>query len=184
MLNPSEINLSSLPWLPLDAKSAFPKNPAIYFAIDSQGTVQYIGRSINPKSRWANHHKYKHLEAIGSIKIVYLFVDSPNLLPEIESALILWFDPPLNVADKSTNSLNRLCDPLATKQIPMICKLPQLMEAKGINQKDLAAATGLSPTTVSKFYRNQLDRFDRNTVLKLCEFFECKSISDLIEIEN
>ncbi len=65
----------------------------------------------------------------------------------------------------------------------MICKLPQLMEAKGINQKQLASATGLSPTTISKLYRNQLDRFDRNTVLKLCEFFECKSIGELIEIK-
>jgi putative transcriptional regulator len=65
----------------------------------------------------------------------------------------------------------------------MICKLPQLMEVKGVNQKQLATATGLSPTTISKFYRNQLDRFDRNTVLKLCEFFECKSISELIDIE-
>lgn len=66
----------------------------------------------------------------------------------------------------------------------MICKLPQLMEAKGINQKDLAAATGLSPTTISKLYRNQLDRFDRNTVLKLCQFFSCKSISELIDIDR
>jgi hypothetical protein len=79
MINPSEINLSSLPWLPLDAKSAFPKNPAIYFAIDSQGTIQYIGCSVNPKARWAKHHRYKQLETIGSIRIVYLFVDSPEL---------------------------------------------------------------------------------------------------------
>lgn len=66
----------------------------------------------------------------------------------------------------------------------MICKLPYLMETKGINQKQLAAATGLSPTTISKLYRNQLDRFDKNTVLKLCEFFGCKSINELIEIKN
>jgi DNA-binding Xre family transcriptional regulator len=66
----------------------------------------------------------------------------------------------------------------------MICKLPHLMETFGINQKQLAAATGLSPTTISKLYRNQLDRFDKNTVLKLCEFFGCKSISELIEIKN
>ncbi|MEH1907263.1 helix-turn-helix domain-containing protein [Nostoc sp.] len=65
----------------------------------------------------------------------------------------------------------------------MICKLPQLMEAKSLNQKQLAAATGLSPTTISKFYRNQLDRFDRNTVLALCQYLGCKSISELIEIE-
>lgn len=99
-INPSEIDLSSLPWLPLNAKTGFPKNPAIYFAIDSQGTVQYVGRSINPKSRWGNHHKYEALEAIGGIKIVYLFVDSPELLPQIESALISWFKPALNTAGR------------------------------------------------------------------------------------
>lgn len=100
MINPSEIDFSSLPWLPLDAKSAFPQNPAIYFAIDSQGVVQYIGRSVNPRKRWANHHKYQELETIGSIKIVYLFIDSPELLPQIESALILWFNPALNSIGK------------------------------------------------------------------------------------
>jgi DNA-binding Xre family transcriptional regulator len=66
----------------------------------------------------------------------------------------------------------------------MICKLPQLMEEKGINQKQLASATGLSPTTISKLYRNQLDRFDRNTILRLCEFFKCQSIAELIEIQG
>jgi hypothetical protein len=51
MIDPKSLNLSALPWLPLDARSAFPRNPAIYFAIDGQGTIQYIGRSINPKQR-------------------------------------------------------------------------------------------------------------------------------------
>ncbi|MEA5578709.1 GIY-YIG nuclease family protein [Anabaena sp. UHCC 0451] len=59
MKNPTEINLASLPWLPLAAKTAFPKNPAIYFAIDSTDTIQYIGRSVNPRARWQNHHKYE-----------------------------------------------------------------------------------------------------------------------------
>ncbi|WP_066425150.1 GIY-YIG nuclease family protein [Anabaena sp. 4-3] len=100
MINPSEIDLKSLPWLPLSAKTAFPKNPAIYFAIDSTGRVQYIGRSVNPKVRWQSHHKYGQLESIGNIRIAYLFVDSADLLPQIEMALIEWFDPPLNVASK------------------------------------------------------------------------------------
>jgi len=101
MINPSELNLSSLPWLPLEAKAAFPRQPAIYFAIDSQDNVQYIGRSVDPKSRWAGHHRYEQLEAIGSIRIAYLFIDLPKLLPEIEKALIGWFQPPLNVVGRS-----------------------------------------------------------------------------------
>jgi putative transcriptional regulator len=64
----------------------------------------------------------------------------------------------------------------------MICKLSELMSAKGINQKQLSIETGLSPTTISKLYRNQLDRFDKKTILTLCKYFECKSVNELIEI--
>ncbi|BAZ18606.1 XRE family transcriptional regulator (plasmid) [Calothrix sp. NIES-4071] len=102
MIDAEKINLSSLPWLPLDEKLAFPRNPAIYFAIDSQGVIQYIGRSIDPKNRWVSHHKYEELKAIGDIKIVYLFVDSSDLLPELESTMISWFNPPLNIAKFAT----------------------------------------------------------------------------------
>ncbi|MDF5716340.1 MAG: GIY-YIG nuclease family protein [Rhizonema sp. NSF051] len=96
MINPSTIDLKSLPWLPLDEKTAFPQKSAIYFAIDSTGVVQYIGRSVNVRNRWGKHHKYNELNQIGSIKIAYLFVDIPELLPEIEQALIWYFNPPLN----------------------------------------------------------------------------------------
>ncbi len=94
MLNPAEINLSSLPWVPLDATAGFPKKPGIYFAIDSQGEIQYIGRTKDVRGRWQNHHRFEVLDAIGGVKIAYLFIDSPELLPEIEEALISWFDPP------------------------------------------------------------------------------------------
>jgi hypothetical protein len=35
MINPSDLKLDALPWLPLQEKRAFPKHPVIYFAIDS-----------------------------------------------------------------------------------------------------------------------------------------------------
>lgn len=64
----------------------------------------------------------------------------------------------------------------------MICKLAQLMDSRSLSQKQVAHDTGLSPTTVSKLYRNQLDRFDKNTLITLCQYFKCKSISELIDI--
>lgn len=161
MINPSEINLSSLPWLPLDARSAFPKNPAIYFAIDPQGKIQYIGRSLNPKSRWANHHKYEQLEAIGSVKIVYLFVDSPDLLSEIESALILWFDPPLNLAGKSTNSLNGN-------------RIMKLRERANLTQRQVAEALGKTDQTVSNWENGvRLPKLTPSETLVLCRVLKC-----------
>lgn len=66
----------------------------------------------------------------------------------------------------------------------MKSKLPELMKREpDLDQKRLAARTGLSPTTVGKLYRGHFDRIDNHTVTTLCKFFGLKSISDLIEIE-
>ncbi|MDF5718021.1 MAG: GIY-YIG nuclease family protein [Rhizonema sp. NSF051] len=108
MINPSDIKLETLPWLPLEEKSAFPKRSSIYFAIDSLGSIQYIGRTINVRTRWGNHHKYNELNAIGNIKIAYLFVDLPELLPEIERALIEYFQPSLNIGIRNISKFRLL----------------------------------------------------------------------------
>lgn len=100
MIDPSKIDFSVLPWLPLEEKAAFPRQPAIYFAIDASGIVQYIGRSTNPKVRWQQHHKFEDLQKVGFIKIAYLFIDLPDILPVIEAALISWFKPPLNTVGR------------------------------------------------------------------------------------
>jgi hypothetical protein len=119
MINPKALDIKTLPWLPLEEKAAFPKKPAIYFAIDSQGTVQYIGRSVNVRHRWGSHHKYDVLSEIGNVKIAYLFVDTVELLPKIEAALIEWFKPPLNNSLSSfTNTSEKInfnCEPCHTK---------------------------------------------------------------------
>jgi DNA-binding Xre family transcriptional regulator len=62
------------------------------------------------------------------------------------------------------------------------CKLPALMQAMGVDQKTVAAGTGLSPTTVGKLYRNHFDRIDNHTVIQLCKYFDLKNLGDLIEI--
>jgi transcriptional regulator with XRE-family HTH domain len=63
----------------------------------------------------------------------------------------------------------------------MICKLKNLMEAKGVNQSQLAKATGLAPSTVGRMYRNTLTRLEVVTLEKLKEYFELTSISELID---
>jgi DNA-binding Xre family transcriptional regulator len=65
----------------------------------------------------------------------------------------------------------------------IISKLPELMIQKGLDQKTLAAKTGLSPTTVGKIYRGHFDRIDNHTIKTLCIFFGLKSIGQLIDVE-
>jgi putative transcriptional regulator len=61
-------------------------------------------------------------------------------------------------------------------------KLPELMKEKGVDQKTVAAATGLSPTTVGKLYRSHFDRIDNHTVTTLCKYFGLRKLDDLLEL--
>ena len=65
----------------------------------------------------------------------------------------------------------------------MICKLKNLMEERGLSQKALAEATGISPTTVGKLYRSEFSRIDNNTTITLCKFFDV-GIADLYEVSK
>lgn len=80
----------------LEMRSQLPTTSAIYFAIDATKTVQYIGRSTNPQQRWMSHHRYEQLSNLGGVRIAWLEVSDLELLPEIEKALIDWFQPLLN----------------------------------------------------------------------------------------
>ena len=95
-IDPENLDLRSLPSIPLEDRKMLPVISGIYFAIDSQGTVQYIGRSANLNQRWLQHHRISNLEECDRILIAWLEVTEPALLPEIEKALIDWFKPPLN----------------------------------------------------------------------------------------
>lgn len=90
------VNPLALPFVLLEQRSQLPATPAIYFAINAIGTIQYIGRSTNLQERWINHHRYSQLFDMGNVKIAWLDVSEPSLLPEIEKALIDWFQPRLN----------------------------------------------------------------------------------------
>jgi len=98
MISPGDLDLSSLPWMPLSAKAGLIDEPGIYFAIDSLDVVQYVGRSRGVRGRWKNHHRFSQLSRLGGVRICYMAVDDESLLPAIEEALIHWFSPPLNVA--------------------------------------------------------------------------------------
>lgn len=85
--------------MPLEMRSQLPTTPAIYLAIDAANQIQYVGRAVNLQRRWLQHHRYSELSDLGGVRIAWLEVSAPKLLPEIEKALIEWFRPPLNGAD-------------------------------------------------------------------------------------
>lgn len=88
-------NVEALPAIDLVKKEELPEVSCIYFAIDSEGVIQYIGRTINLNTRWKSHHRYQQLSALSGVRIAYLET-AEDLLDEVEEALIEHFDPVLN----------------------------------------------------------------------------------------
>ncbi|MEG4798777.1 hypothetical protein QUA69_27325 [Microcoleus sp. LAD1_D1] len=85
----------SLPSLPLVDRVQLPVCPAVYFVLESD-RILYIGRSGNLKQRWVIHHRYSQLQRLNNVRIAWLECSDASLLPEIEAALIEYFQPSLN----------------------------------------------------------------------------------------
>ena len=101
MIDPSELNLASLPWLPLKAKSALPRQPAIYFCLTPTNAVVYIGETSNLYNRWvkSSHDKKKQCQDCGCDRVAWLAPVPEirfNRLP-IERAFIQVHRPVLNM---------------------------------------------------------------------------------------
>ena len=164
MINPQSLDLSTLPTMPLSDRKQFPSVSCVYFAMSSD-TVQYIGRSVNLNQRWLGHHQAKKIGQDANI--AWLEISDSALLPEIESALIQWFKPPLNkeisglgVRTKSVNPLPMI--PVNNKVsayifVPSVWRLRQIMADKKITNQELSerlkAITGREthPVTISRW---------------------------------
>jgi len=119
-MNLATINPLTLPSLSLANRSALPPCLAVYFALEGDH-VLYVGRSVNLQQRWITHHRYSQLKGLNNVRIAWLECSDPSLLPEIEAALIEYFQP----------SLNGELIPLGTRKPPTIGVYiePELKEA-------------------------------------------------------
>lgn len=148
MINPKTIDLSSLPSLPIEQRKNLPVAAGIYFAIDSLGSVQYIGRSANIKQRWLNHHRSSELQEVDRVKLAWIEVSDCSMLPEIESALIEWFKPILNARRlPSLSSPSRGILVQRTVEVEVFnlnLKIKEARKADSRSITELSAAAGMS----------------------------------------
>ncbi|MBD2515207.1 helix-turn-helix transcriptional regulator [Nostoc sp. FACHB-973] len=66
----------------------------------------------------------------------------------------------------------------------VISKLPALMKARNLSQRDVVDGTGLAPGTVGKYFRGHLDRFDSKSIVALCKYFDLVEIGQLLELSD
>lgn len=60
------------------------------------------------------------------------------------------------------------------------CRLKVLLAEHDMQQKELAAKTGIPPMTISKMCRNEIVQIPVSAIEKICEEFDCE-VSDLFQ---
>ncbi|MBD1852996.1 GIY-YIG nuclease family protein [Cyanobacteria bacterium FACHB-502] len=96
----SALQLTKLPNLPLPQREHLPACPAVYFALDSNDRVLYIGKAKNLWSRWQNHHRLEQLTYLhkrAPVRLCWLDLsDRIEQLDAEESYYIELYRPLLN----------------------------------------------------------------------------------------
>ncbi|MTJ53323.1 excinuclease ABC subunit C [Anabaena sp. UHCC 0253] len=100
--------ISKLPNLPLKSREQLPEKSGIYYVIDDQSIIWYIGLAKNLRSRWAgkSHHRIYQLEKQRKkvFTIYYEFVHETQL-DVIEQQRIEQYNPQLNGTIVKTKKL-------------------------------------------------------------------------------
>jgi hypothetical protein len=91
------IKVDDLPYVKFADLESLPEISAVYFAVSMAGEILYVGKTINLKTRWRNHHRHKQLVRLWCEKIAWLEYDAADLL-EHEYRMIHIFRPILNRA--------------------------------------------------------------------------------------
>ena len=113
-MSPLQINMNTdefiakLPNLPLKSRGELPEKSGIYYVIDDQSIIWYIGLAKNLRSRWAgkSHHRIYQLEKQRKkvFTIYYEFVHETQL-DAIEQQRIEQYNPQLNGTIVKTKKL-------------------------------------------------------------------------------
>lgn len=91
-----QINPLDLPSMPLGERNNFPSISCIYFVVDSESQVVYVGRTNNLKNRWIRHHRREDIKLIQNASVAWLEVTDIDSLAELEQSIIERLNPQLN----------------------------------------------------------------------------------------
>jgi len=74
-----------------DQIAALPTGAAIYYVLDRDSGILYVGASKHLRQRWVNHHRRADLAAVGATRIAWQAV-WPEFLP-LEALFIRYCEP-------------------------------------------------------------------------------------------
>jgi transcriptional regulator with XRE-family HTH domain len=63
-------------------------------------------------------------------------------------------------------------------------KLKEVLERKGISQKELAAMTGLREATISELVNDSRSAYNKKHLLKIMEVLNISDLSEILEVRS
>ncbi|MBE9145123.1 GIY-YIG nuclease family protein [Planktothrix mougeotii] len=97
-----------LPHVLLKSKELLPEDSGIYYVIDENELIWYIGKAKNIKTRWSGktHHRILQLGSQkGKVFHIYFEIISPDQLTKVEKARIEQYKPQLNGSKVKTKTI-------------------------------------------------------------------------------
>lgn len=157
MINPANIDLSELPCAGFKDRHSFPSTPCVYFVLNTENKVLYIGKATCASNRWYTHHQQQNLETLNAVKLAWILVDNKIALTAIESAMIYYFSPPLN--QKQGKPLNSMAE---------------LRLRAGLKAEEVAAAVGVVHSSVRNWEQGRtIPKLRIDQVEILIKLYKC-----------
>ena len=169
LLAPETIDFRVLPSLPLTQRSAFPDVRSIYFVLDANDVLLYIGRAVFLRQRWAQHHRLKKFLPMPDVRLAWLEVPHQESLVELERSYILYFNPLVNgfgpiVSSQPTTSI---------KPGSFGARIRHRREQLGMTQQELADAMQMRQTAISRLEHNGVPNPGADVLKRLARALRC-----------
>ena len=141
MNEPVALVPQALPSVSFHDRYTLPVCSAVYFAMTVDGTILYIGKSVNLCERWKQHHRIQRLQDMDCATIAW-HACPPEEINALEWFLIRHFQPPLN-GQRSPAPSPRAKRAMATKRyvavLPegLFLELQALADERGVSVLEL-----------------------------------------------
>ncbi|TAE55992.1 MAG: excinuclease ABC subunit C [Nostocales cyanobacterium] len=164
--------ISQLPHLPLKSRASLPEKSGIYYIIDDQSIIWYIGKSQNLRSRWVgkSHHRIYQLEKQRKrvFTVYYELVDKTQL-DTVENQRIEYYNPQLNGTIVKTKKL-RPTETLLRETLTAIASYSFILGVEPPRKDD--------PSFVAKCQSYSVDRRTQKSVLPLSVIHICINLTE------
>ena len=77
-----------LPSIALERRAALLPVPAVYFLIEADRQVIYVGQAVNLRSRWVAHHCLEGYPSIAGLRIAWIEIEDATMRTRAERSLI------------------------------------------------------------------------------------------------